>query len=301
MIKNAFITGATGFIGHHLCNKLHKEGYRIIAVGRKDENKIKCNEFYTCNLKNIPWGDVPNIDICFHLGAFNDTLEKNESLMMNVNYHNAVNLFKNLLEKNCSQFVYSSSCSVYGNSSSPFIEDSTNLKPLNAYAKSKLMFEEFAKNFARLKKVNCVGLRYTNVYGTHEGHKGRRASMVYQLMHKFLRNEKPRLFKNGEQKRDWVFVEDVVDANLLASKYNQSDIFNIGSGNVVSFNEIIRILQKKLFKNINPEYIDCPFENEFQKDTTVSLEKSKSKLKYNPLYKLDEGIQEMKIKLMSRF
>ena len=81
MTKNAFITGATGFIGYHLCNKLYEEGYKIIAVGRKDENRIKCNEFYTCGLNKIYWEDIPNIDICFHLGANNDTLEKNEELM----------------------------------------------------------------------------------------------------------------------------------------------------------------------------------------------------------------------------
>jgi ADP-L-glycero-D-manno-heptose 6-epimerase len=297
MTKNAFITGATGFIGHHLCNKLYEEGYRIIAVGRKDENRIKCNEFYTCNLNNIPWNDIPNIDICFHLGANNDTLEKNESLINNSNYYNAISLFKNLLNKNCEQFVYSSSCSVYGNEKTPFVEDKTNLSPLNLYSKSKLMFEKFAQDFAKLNKINCVGLRYTNVYGTHEKHKGHRASMIYQLIQKFHKNEKPKLFKDGEQKRDWVFVKDVVEANLLASKYNSSDIFNVGSGNTVSFNEIIKILQKATGKYINPEYIDCSFENSFQKNTTISLEKAKSKLKYSPLYKVDEGIQEIKVKI----
>lgn len=301
MLKNVLVTGATGFIGYHLCNKLYEEGYRIIAVGRKDENRIKCNEFYTCNWNNIPWEEVPNIDVCFHLAANNDTLEKNEAFMNNSNYYAPISLFKKLLDKKCSQFVYSSSCSVYGNENKPFSEDSVNLNPLNVYAKSKLMFEKFAQDFAKLNKVNCVGLRYSNVYGTHETHKNRRASMIHQLIQKFSRNEKPKLFKDGNQKRDWVFVKDVVDANLLASKYNKSDVFNIGSGNSVSFNEIIKILQKKTGKNIEPEYIDCSFEDQFQTDTTLSLDKSRSKLKYNPLYKLDEGIQEIKNKLPKLF
>lgn len=296
MTKNIFITGATGFIGYHLCNKLYEEGYRIIAVGRKDENRIKCNEFYTCNLNNIPWQDIPNIDACFHLSANNDTLEKNESFMKSINYYTPISIFKKLLSKNCSQFVYSSSCSVYGNELPPLKEDS-NPNPLNPYAESKLMFEKFAQEFARLNKVNCIGLRYSNVYGTHEAHKGRRASMIYQLIQKFYKNEKPKIFKDGEQRRDWVFIKDVVDANLLALKYNKSDIFNVGSGHSISFNDIIKIIQKKTGKNIDPEYIDCPFKDKYQNNTTLSLEKSKTKLKYNPLYKVDEGIQEINIRL----
>jgi ADP-L-glycero-D-manno-heptose 6-epimerase len=98
-----------------------------------------------------------------------------------------------------------------------------------------------------------------------------------------------------------VLFRSVIDANILASKYKGSDIFNIGSGQAVSFNEIIKILQKITGKNINPDYIDCPFENTFQKDTRVSLDKSKSKLKYNPLYKVDEGIQEIKSKTRNLF
>jgi len=290
MTKNVFITGATGFVGYHLCNKLYEQGYKIIAAGRKDENRIKCNELFTCNLNNIPWEEIPNIDVCFHLGANNDTLEKNESFMNDSNYYAPISLFKKLLNKKCSQFVYASSCSVYGNEAAPFIEDFTSTNPLNVYAKSKLMFEKFAQEFGKLNKVNCIGLRYSNVYGTHESHKGRRASMIYQLIKKFHKNETPKLFKDGEQKRDWVFVKDVVEATLLASKYNKSDIFNIGSGDSVSFNDIIKILQNKINKSIKPEYIDCSFKNEYQKDTTLSLEKSKSKLKYSHLYKVDEGI-----------
>lgn len=297
MTKTVFITGATGFIGYHLCNKLYEEGYKIIAVGRKDENRIKCHEFYNCSLSNIPWNDIPNIDICFHLAANNDTLEQNESIMNNSNYYAPISVFKRLTEKNCSQFVYSSSCSVYGNEPSPLTENITNTNPLNVYAKSKLMFENFAQDFSKTKRVNCIGLRYSNVYGTHEAHKGRRSSMIHQLIQKFSKNEKPKLFKSGEQKRDWVFIKDVIDANILASKHTKSDIFNIGSGDSVSFNEIIKILQKKTGKKIEPDYIDCPFEHKYQKDTTLNLDKSKTKLKYNPLYKIDDGIQEIKMKL----
>ena len=291
MNKNAFVTGSTGFIGYHLCKRLNDEGYRIIAVGREDENKIECGEFYS-SYGEIIWEDIPSIDVCFHLGANNDTLEKDECLMNNENYHSSISLFERLLKKGCPQFVYSSSCSIYGKGKPPLKEENPP-DPLNPYARSKLMFENFANHFAKSNRVNCVGLRYSNVYGTHEGHKGRRASMIYQLIQNFRKDERPKLFKYGEQKRDWVYVRDVVDANLLASTYQESDIFNIGSGDSVEFNQLIDIMQKNMKNKISPEYIDCPFEDAFQNDTTISLDKSKSKLKYSPAYRVDRGVNEI--------
>lgn len=301
MSRNVFVTGATGFIGHHLCNKLYEDGYRVFASGRKDENKIKCHEFHTCSLFKIPWNELPRMDVCFHLAANNDTLNKNEQEIMDVNYHASINVFKNLLDKGCQKFVFSSSCSVYGKQPGPFVEDSTPLDGLNFYAKSKISFEKFAKDFSSRTKAICVGLRYTNVYGTHELHKKRRASMIHQIIQKISKNEKPVLFKDGSQERDWVYVADVVEANLLASKYNHFDIFNIGSGDVVTFNKLVSIINKKMNKNISPQYVDCPFVDRFQSHTSVSLEKSKNKLKYRPRYAVEEGIQDIKVKLRNLF
>jgi ADP-L-glycero-D-manno-heptose 6-epimerase len=301
MNKKVFVTGATGFIGHHLCNKLYEDGYRVFAAGRKDENKIKCHEFHTCNLRNIPWDDLPKIDICFHLAANNDTLCKKESEIMDINYHASINLFKKLSERGCSKFVYSSSCSVYGNQPTPFNEDSTSLEGLNHYAKSKIAFEKFAKEFSFRSKAVCVGLRYTNVYGTNESHKKHRSSMVSQIIQRIHKNERPVLFKDGNQERDWVYVNDVVDANLLASKYDQTDIFNIGSGKVASFNSLVSLVNKKMNKTIFPEYIECNFKESYQSNTAVSIDKARSKLRYSPNYSIEDGIQDMKIKLRNLF
>lgn len=301
MSKNVFVTGATGFIGHHLCDRLYEEGYRVFTAGRKDENKIKCHELHTCSLRNVPWADLPKIDICFHLAANNDTLCKKEFEVMDINYHSSIYVFKSLAERGCSRFIYSSSASVYGNQETPFNEATTLLNGLNYYAKSKIAFEKFAKEFSSRNKVVCIGLRYTNVYGTHELHKKRRSSMINQIIQKIHRNENPILFKNGDQDRDWVYVSDVVEANILASKYDKTDVFNIGSGDVVSFNGLVSLINKKMNKKISPEYIECPFTDSFQVHNSVSLEKSKSKLKYFPRYKVDEGIQDIKMKLTKLF
>lgn len=299
MNKNAFVTGATGFIGYHLCNRLYEEGYRVFAAGRKDENKIKCHEFYTCNLRNIPWGEMPKIDICFHLAANNDTLNRKESEVMDTNYYASVYVFRSLSDKGCSRFVYSSSCSVYGSQTGPFFEDSTTPCGKSPYARSKIEFENFTKGFSSRNNAICVGLRYTNVYGTHEAHKKKRSSMINQIMYKMSKNEKPILFKDGNQSRDWVYVSDVVDANILSSRHNKTDIFNIGSGSVASFNKLVSLINKGMNKTVTPEYIDCPFKDSFQDYLSVNLEKSKLKLKYSPKYTVEDGIQEIKVKLKS--
>lgn len=300
MNKNALITGATGFIGYHLCDRLYEDGYRVFAFGRKDENKIKCHEFYTSNLRNIPWRELPKIDVCFHLASNEDIYSKNEADLFDTNAHAASNLFRNLSEGGCKRFVYSSSCSVYGNQTSPFEESLPAASGLSLYAKSKAAFEKFASSFSSRTGAICIGLRYTEVYGTHELHK-KHKSLVNQVIYKIHKNESPKIFQDGEQKRDWVYVSDVVESNILASRYGSSDVFNIGSGDVLSYNQIIEAINKKMGKSISPLYADPPASEYFQSDASVSLDKARSKLKYVPRYKFEDGLQELKVKLRKLF
>jgi ADP-L-glycero-D-manno-heptose 6-epimerase len=202
-------------------------------------------------------------------------------------------MFQKLLEKGCHKFVYASSCSVYGNQPSPYLEDKTKIECLNCYAESKYLFEVFAKSFSELRKVSCIGLRYSNVYGSNENHKGKRASMISQIINKIKNKETVQLFKYGEQKRDWVFVQDVVSANILALNHNHSDIFNVGSGQGVSFNEIIQIISHRLNKEISIDYVDCEFLGRYQNNTCVNLQKSKLILGYQPKYNIELGMREL--------
>jgi len=297
MSKKVFVTGATGFIGHHLCNKLYEEGYRVFASGRKDENKIKCHEFHTCSLRNIPWDDLPKIDICFHLAANNDVRSKKEFDIMDINYHTSINVFKNLSERGCSRFVYSSCCFVYGDQPGSLNEDATPLNGSGYYSKSKISFEKFVKDFSFRTKSVCVGLRYASVYGTHELHKKSFASAISQIVQKIQKNERPKIFGDSNQEKDWVYINDVIDANILASKYDYTDIFNIASGNKVSLNKVVSIVNKRFNKNIIPEYLDNKFNEPTQNSSSISMEKSRSKLRYSPNYTVEDGVQDMKMKL----
>ena len=294
MSKIALVTGATGFIGHHLCNKLYNDKWTVIAIGVKKENNPLCHKIFQSNLDEIPWNLIPNIDVCFHQAANNDTTDLNVENMMQSNLTAPSNLFYRLAtEKKCKQFVYASSCSVYGLSPAPYREKITLLNPLNPYAKSKMLFEKFAYDFSIGHNVNLIGLRYSNVYGTGENHKQKRSSMINQLLQKIKEKERPKIFKFGEQLRDWVYIEDVINANLLASKYEKSDIFNIGSGEETSFNELINILNSELETKLEPEYIDCSFLDTYQSHTLCNLQHSKKQLGYFPKYGIKKGIKKI--------
>lgn len=293
MKKVALVTGATGFIGSNLCNSLYNQGeYEVIALGTSCENQPGCHRFCPLNLNGVSWDLIPDINVCFHQAANNDTTDLDWQRMFAANYTAPAQFFYDLrLKKKCKQFVYASSSSVYGNSPVPYVEKESPLDPLNPYAVSKKMFEEYASAFSLEQNVNVIGLRYTNVFGPGENHKGKRASMIHQLLQTLLKKERPKIFKNGEQRRDWVYIKDVVKANLCAAQHNGSGVFNVGSGESTSFNEIIEILNEELGTDFIPEYIDCPFLEQYQSHTLASLKHAET-MGFSPEYSTKMAIKE---------
>lgn len=291
MSKTALITGATGFIGYHLCNKLHDDGWKVIATGVRGENTPFCHQFIESSLKDFfDW--LPDIDVCFHQAANNLTTDENLEDMVLTNVFEPLELFEKLRIKNCLKFVYASSCSVYGNNPTPFNESLTKLNPLNAYAISKALLEVSLNRFAKKKQVQVVGLRYSNVYGFNEQHKGSRASMVSQLANKMKKNINPVLFNYGEQSRDWVHVSDVVNANILAANYGGSGVFNVGSGEALSFLKIVECINDELETNLPVEFKECSFEEKYQDNTLCDLTLSRKELGYEPQKTTEESIRE---------
>lgn len=293
-MKKALVTGATGFVGFHLCKRLYQEGYFVIASGRKKENSPYCHELHLTPLDKLPFTKFGKIDICFHQAANNNTLEENHDIMLQANVIEPFTLFDNLLQQNnCRNFIYASSCSIYGNQPTPFVESKTTPKPLNVYAESKLQFENKISEFSNKHQVKTVGLRYSNVYGSHEGHKGKRASMVYQILQKNLNRQVIELFTNGQQLRDWIHINDVVDANIKASNYHESGIFNVGSGKPCSFNHLVETISRVTNIHSDIKYIPCNFTEKYQFHTSVDLTKSNNELQFYPEISVLEGIRMM--------
>ena len=298
------VTGGLGFVGRNLTERLVKDGHEVTVVASGSEPQISgVKKVLYMSLEGIHWPEVYGKDVVFHQMANNDTLCNDEHEMLRANLYGPIALFSRAASGGCKKFVYASSTAVYGNSPAPYIEDKTEVNPLNAYGKSKAMFDEFAKRFAEEQEVSITGLRYCNVYGPGEERKGKRMSMVGQLIRQLLNKKQPVLFRDGKQKRDWIHVKDVVEANVLAARVSQMDhkwsVYNIGSGVATSFNEIVSyastytlasLAEHCAWKGI--KYIDCPFPEKYQDHTECNIEKARRELCFNPHFDIQSGIKD---------
>ena len=250
------VTGAAGFIGSNLMRGLNAAGRTdIIAVddltdAARFRNLVDC-DFLDYLDKDEFRASLPaaldGVELVFHQGACSDTLEQNGRFMLENNYAWSRHLLDACLRTGVA-LIYASSAAVYG-VSRQFIEQPRYEKPVNIYGYSKLLFDRYARRRMQDSSSQIVGLRYFNVYGPGEQHKGPMASMVYQLRRQLLERDVMKLFRgndgysDGEQRRDFIYVDDVVNVNLWFMNSKQvSGVFNVGTGKSRSFNDIARLL-----------------------------------------------------------
>src|SRR6202043_3466622 len=136
-----------------------------------------------------------------------------------------------------------------------------------------------------------IGLRYFNVYGPREAHKGMPASKIFNLSRQMKAGQRPRIFKHGDQKRDFVYVKDVVEGSILALEAKESGIYNLGSGQARSFNELVDVLNKCLGTKFQPDYIENPHAH-YQNFTEADLERVRGALGYQPQFSLERGVKD---------
>ena len=248
------VTGAAGFIGSNLVKALNERGISdIVAVDNlakadKFRNLVDCEiaEYIDKNdfLEVVESGELDGeIEAILHQGACSDTMETDGRYMMENNYRYSRSLLE-WCQEEAVPFLYASSASVYG-SGSVFKEERECEAPLNVYGYSKFLFDQAVRPQLAGAPAQIAGFRYFNVYGPRENHKGRMASVAFHFFNQYLANGRINLFEgndgyaHGEQRRDFVSVEDVVKVNLyFLDNPDKSGIFNLGTGRSQTFNDV---------------------------------------------------------------
>ena len=248
------VTGAAGFIGSNLVKALNERGEdNIIAVDNlthadKFKNLVDCDiaDYLdkTDFLHKLQEGFFDGlITAVLHQGACSDTMETDGRYMMENNYHYSLELL-NYCQNEDVPFLYASSAAVYGGGS-VFKESRAYEAPLNVYGYSKFLFDQIVRRRWQKRGSQIVGLRYFNVYGEREAHKGRMASVAYHFFNQYRAEGFVKLFEgcdgyaDGEQLRDFVAIEDVVKINMYFLDHpGESGIFNLGTGKAQSFNDV---------------------------------------------------------------
>ena len=229
-------------------------------------------------------------DYIFHEAAISDTTALEQDLMIKTN----VNAYKDLLDLAVSHganMIYASSAATYGNAESP--QRVGREAPNNVYGFSKLSMDHLSREYMKKVDIKIVGLRYFNVYGVREYFKNTTASMVLQFGHQILAGKNPRLFENSDKiLRDFIYIEDIIQANIKAMQPRKSGIYNVGTGKARSFQDIVDILQKELGTKLKCEYIPNPFIGSYQFHTEANIETTKELLGYKPAYEMEDGIKE---------
>jgi ADP-L-glycero-D-manno-heptose 6-epimerase len=305
------VTGASGFIGSRLIARLNRDNFKaIIAVDhfsdpRKLSNledlilmdKIERTEFFAWFKKNHR-----EIEFIFHIGARTDTAEFNRELLFELNTRYSMEVWKLCVEYQI-PLVYASSAATYGAGELGYNDDDSiisRLVPLNPYGESKNLFDQWVIE-REDKPFYWAGLKFFNVYGPHEDHKGRMASVIWHTFQKIRESGKATLFrshnpkyKDGEQQRDFIFVEDVADVcTFLMHHRKNSGIYNLGTGTARTFLDLARSVFSAMNIPEKIDFIDTPkdIRDKYQYYTQASMSKLRSTGYSKSFTSLEDGVR----------
>jgi len=292
------VTGADGFIGYTLAKRLDELGHDVTAFLYKDGNRPRSS--FELKARTIT-GDVRSmadiektgkVDGIFHLAANADPKDFGTN-MMETNVLGTVNILE-FARKHGAKLVFSSSAAVYGNLPAPQKEEGP-MAPNNAYGFTKAVSELFCRAHAAEHGTEVIMLRYFNTYGVGEEVKGRDASMVYHFMQSILRGDTIELYGDGSQSRDFIYVKDVVRANIMAmeKKGLSGQSLNVGTGRTTNFKELVGIIAAKAGMEAKVKCVPNPLKNAYQFNTMAELSNSSAKLGFRPSYVLEDGVAEM--------
>ena len=306
------VTGGAGFIGSAIAwrlNTLGKNDILIIdelgldekwknLVGLKFHDFINKNDF----IAKIDAGMDFNLSAIIHMGANSSTTEKDADHLLNNNYQYTKTLAEYSLKNNI-RFIYASSAATYGDGSAGFDDDETKtekLFPLNMYGYSKQLFDLWAIKTGSIDKI--VGIKYFNVYGPNEYHKGDMRSVVHKAFEQIRDSGKVKLFKSlnpkykdGEQMRDFIYIKDAVDMTLYFLEHkHMTGIYNVGAGKARTWNDLAAALFKAMGKPVKIDYVDLPahLADKYQYFTEAGMKKLKAAGYNTAISSLEDGVSD---------
>ena len=294
MSQRFLITGGAGFIGSNLVERLVKEKNQIVVV----------DNFHTGNVSNLKHlkndidivhtscSEIPmdiEVDGIFHLGIYSSSpmYRKDPSLVGKV-----INDFIRIMEiakRNGYRVVFASTSSLYNGNPIPFRED-MEIKVTDYYTEARYAIERLAELYHNLHNVESIGFRLFSVYGEREEFKGNYANLVTQFLWAMRKGERPVIYGDGTQTRDFIYVGDAVEAFIRAMESDiEFDVFNVGTGKNYNLNELVKMLNDALSTDMQPLYIDNPVKN-YVHHTLADTKKARKELEFKSKTTLSEGI-----------
>jgi ADP-L-glycero-D-manno-heptose 6-epimerase len=295
------VTGGAGFIGSNIVHGLNGHGHdKVIVVDDLGDSRKHLNlsgarftDFFDKDDFLTQIGRIENIEAVLHQGACAVTTEQDGRYMMKTNFSYSKALLQECLKRKI-PFIYASSAAVYGLGTRAFSETFDNEKPLNVYGFSKLAFDNHVRSILPGASSPVIGLRYFNVYGPREDHKGDMASVIFKMFRQHQRGEPLALFEGSEGfLRDFVYVKDVVDVNLHFLNNQASGIFNCGTGVTNSFQKLGEsVIQNLAGATIKRIEMPAHLARQYQRYTCSDISRLRSAGYAKAFTALDEGIRD---------
>jgi nucleoside-diphosphate-sugar epimerase len=307
--SRVLVTGGAGFIGSHLVDRLLNEGFEVTVIDNLETGRLEnmkhhqTKENFHFIKGNILDFDLvketmKGIDAVFHEAALASvTLSVENPILTNeVNVTGTLNLLKASTDLHIKRFIYASSAAVYGYNYSPRKREDMATNPASPYGVSKLAAENYVKLFYKVHNLESISLRYFNVYGPRQRFDINCAygGAITIFTNRFLNNLSPIIYGDGEQTRDFVYIQDIVEANMLALKTKDAagEVFNIGTGINTSLNQVADILKEKMDRKKLKTIYAAPRPAEI-KHGYADISKAKRILGFHPKFSLEEGLSSL--------
>lgn len=299
MRKNILVTGGAGFIGSHLVDRLIKDGHKVVVIDNlstgKKKNVNPKARFYKLDIRDPKIAKVfqkERPETVFHFAAHIEARDSVESPISDadINILGSLNILKNCREYGVKKIIFSSSGGeIYGDTKKIPTPEKYQPNPISPYGVGKLAVEKYLDAYFKLFKIPYIALRYGNIYGPRQNPHGE-AGVVAIFTNKMLKNENPVIHGNGRQTKDYIFIDDAIDATILSFEKGFKGILNIATGKETSVLEIFYLIKKLTDSRVKEKHI--PFPSCGFKRGCLSISKAKKELNWKPKYDLDSGIRK---------